>query len=458
MKNRFGVDWSKSRGTNFWLRPAIDRRVFFRHVGAAVAGSFFLPGRSLETIARGQGSPVRKAKNVIFVMMAGGPSHTDTFDLKEGAWTLPAMEPTTYGDIRWPRGLFPKLAEQMDSIALIRSAKAWALVHEIMQSWVQIGRNPLSGLSKMAPHIGSVVARELGDPNSIMPAFVSLNSGRGPGQGFLQPTTAPFYVSPGGSGLGNTTSPLGAAGFDRRYGLLLELDAETRTEAAMGPAVKEMEQFNLTARSLMYNPAVDAIFKFDAAERARYGDNTLGNACIAARNLLKSGLGARFIQITSGGWDMHVGIYTGRALNPADEKSTGRAFDTAMGTLIADLKRDGLLDETLILCMGEFGRTVGNPNSGSGRDHFMTQSVMLAGARIRGGRVIGKTDDMGNGLVEPGWSLKREIRPEDLEATLYSALGIDWTKVYHDDPLDRGFSLVPTNQPEQYAPVHELWA
>ncbi|MBN9659404.1 MAG: DUF1501 domain-containing protein [Acidobacteria bacterium] len=458
MKNRFGVDWSKVQGTNFWRRPALDRRVFFKHAGAAVAGSFFLPGRSLETIAKGQSTPKGTAKNVIFLMMSGGPSHTDTFDLKEGAWTLPAMEPTSYGDIRWPRGLFPTLAEQMDSIALVRSAKAWALVHGIMQTWVQIGRNPLSGLSKIAPHIGSVVARELGDPTAIMPAFVSLNTGSGPGQGYLAPTTAPFYVSPGGNGLGNTTSPIGAAGFDRRYGLLLELDAETRAEAAIGSAVKEMEQFNLTARSLMYNSAVDAVFKFDAAERARYGTTGLGNACITARNLLRGKLGARFIQITTSGWDMHTNIYTANGLNPTNPASVGRTFDVAVGTLIADLKSDGLLDETLILCMGEFGRTVGAPNTGSGRDHFMTQAVMLAGAKIKGGRVIGKTDAQGNGLVEPGWSLQREVRPEDLEATLYSALGIDWTKVYHDDPLNRGFSLVPTNQSEQYAPVHELWA
>lgn len=458
MKNRFGADWSKARGTNFWRRPPMDRRVFFQHVGAAVAGSFFLPGRSLATVSKGHAAPVATAKNVIFVMMLGGPSHTDTFDLKEGEWTPKTLDATTYGDIRWPRALFPKLAEQLDSVALIRSAKAWALVHEIMQSWVQIGRNPLSGLSKMAPHIGSVVARELADANATMPAFVSFNAGSGPGQGFLPPATAPFYANPNGRGLGNTTSPVGEAGFARRYNLLLELDAETRTEAALGPAGKEMEQFNLTARSLMYNPAVEAVFHFSDEERARYGNSALGNSCLTARNLLKSGLGARFIQITTGGWDMHTGIYTGRALNPADDKSTGRTFDTAMGTLIADLKSAGLLDETLIVCMGEFGRTVGKPNAGSGRDHFMTQAVMVAGAKVKGGRVIGQTDAAGNELVEPGWSMKREVRPEDLEATIYSALGIDWTKVYHDDPLDRGFALVPTNQGELYAPIHELWS
>ncbi|HEY3441164.1 MAG TPA: DUF1501 domain-containing protein [Paludibaculum sp.] len=444
-------------GTHFWRRSAMDRRVFFQHAGAAVAGSFFLPGRSLETIAKGASSPVGTAKNVIFVMMAGGPSHADTFDLKEGAWTLPAMEPTSYGDIRWPRGLFPKLAEQMDSLAMVRAARAYALVHGIVQTWVQIGRNPLSGLSKIAPHIGSVVSRELGDPDSILPAFLSLNSGGGPSQGYLAPRHAPFYVNPGGGGLGNTQSPVGAANFDRRYGLLLELDAETRAWGEIGPSVKEMEQFNLSARMLMYNGDVDKVFTFDAAERARYGTSGFGNACIAARNLLRSRLGTRFIQITVGGWDLHTNIYTGNGLNPSSATSTGRTFDAALGTLIADLKNEGLLNETLVFCLGEFGRTVGPLNSGGGRDHFFTQAAMMAGAGVKGGRAIGKTDSIGAVINEFGWSANREIRPEDFEATIYSALGIDWTKVYRDDPLNRGFALVPTNQDEEYKPIHELW-
>ncbi len=110
----------------FWRRPALDRRVFFRHLGAAVAGSFFLPGRSLETIARANAPVKGTARYVIFVNMAGAPSHVDTFDFKEGPWTPPEMQPETYGRIRWPRGLLPRLADHLDSIALIRSARTHA--------------------------------------------------------------------------------------------------------------------------------------------------------------------------------------------------------------------------------------------------------------------------------------------------------------------------------------------
>jgi hypothetical protein len=368
------------------------------------------------------------------------------------------MNPTSYGDIRWPQGLFPKLAENIDSIALLRSMKSWVLVHGIGQTWVQIGRNPLSGLSKVAPHIGSVVSRELGGarPDAPLPAFISLNTGSGPNQGYFAPEHAPFYVSPGGGGLGFTSHPQGAAVLDRRYGLLLDLDAETRANAEIGGAVKEMERFNLTARILMYNDDVNKVFTFPADERVRYGNTGFGNACITARNLVRADLGTRFIQITLGGWDNHSAIYTG-PLNPANANSLGRQFDAGLGTLLADLKRDGLLDKTLIVCMGEFGRTVGPLNNQAGRDHFLTQAVMLAGGGVRGRQAIGRTDATANNIVETGWSANREIHTEDIEATIYSALGIDWTKAYWDDPFGRGFYLVPNNQGLDYLPVHELW-
>jgi uncharacterized protein (DUF1501 family) len=164
-------------------------------------------------------------------------------------------------------------------------------------------------------------------------------------------------------------------------------------------------------------------------------------------------MGTRFIQITIGGWDMHANIYTPNA----GLQNLTRQFDAGLGSLIADLRSDGLLNETLVIAMGEFGRTVGAPNGQAGRDHFLQQSVLMAGAKVQGKRVIGRTDDAARVTSEPGWSMDRDIRAEDLEATIYSALGIDWTTVRHDDPLGRGFEYVPTNQGIEYAPVHELW-
>jgi hypothetical protein len=450
---------SNLSGTFFWKQPQLSRRLFFRHLVSAVGGYFLLPTRPLETVARAAGTPISTAKNCIFVLMAGGPSHVDTFDLKEGAWTPSFMAPTSYGDLRFPQGLMPAIAEQMDSIAFLRSVRSWALVHELGRTWIQIGRNPISGIARIAPHIGSVVSLELGSRDAVLPAFVSLNTGSGPGQGYLEPRHSPFYVSPNGGGLPNTTHPDGPVVFDRRYGLVQSLDEETR-EGALGAATLDVAAFNRGARTLMYNSTVDAIFRFAADEKNRFGGTTngngtaFGNACITARNLLRANLGARFIQITLGGWDMHNGIYTANA----GLQALGRQFDLGLGNLIADLKADGSLQDTLVVAMGEFGRTVGAPNGGGGRDHFLQQAVLMAGAKIRGGRAIGATDSEGRAVADPGWARGREMRAEDIEATIYSALGIDWTTIRRDDPLGRGFEYVPFADRDQYGPVHELWS
>lgn len=269
---------------------------------------------------------------------------------------------------------------------------------------------------------------------------------------------APFYVSPGGGGLANTAHRDGQQRFESRYNLLTDMDAELRTTADLGSALLEMTSFNLSARKLMYNPAVNAVFTFDSAERARYGNNSFGNACITARNLLRARMGTRFIQITIGGWDNHANIY-GSGLNAANVNSPARQFDAGLGTLIADLRNDGLLDDTLIVALGEFGRTVGPLNAGNGRDHFLQQTALFAGAKIPGGRALGSTDAQGANTAESGWYRNRDVKPEDIEATIYSALGINWTTVRHDDPLGRGFEYVPfAASQDLYGPVHELWS
>jgi hypothetical protein len=454
MKDRFGTDWSQVRGTHFWRRPQLSRRLLFRNTASALAGYFLLPSRRMETVALGA-TPKGVAKNCIFVLMAGGPSHVDTFDLKEGPWTPAFVQPESYGDVRWPRGIMPKLGEQMNDLALVRSVKSWAAVHQLSQTWIQIGRNPVSGLSKIAPHIGSVVSMELGEPKkSVLPAFLSMNVDTGPGAGYFPPEHTAFYLSPNGGGLGNSTHRDGPAVFERRYSLLQDLDSEFREDDPRGTAYSEMMAFNLSARRLMYNPDVARVFTFDAETRARYGTTGFGNACIAARNVLRANLGTRFIQITIGGWDHHQNIYQPNA----NLQARTREFDNGLSALIADLKEGGVLDETLIVAMGEFGRTIGALNNQAGRDHFLQQSVLVAGAKVRGGRAIGKTDEQGRATVEPGWSHDREIRAEDIEATIYSALGIDWMKIRRDDPFGRGFEYVPQTDTVKYAPIDELWS
>ena len=136
----------------------------------------------------------------------------------------------------------------------------------------------------------------------------------------------------------------------------------------------------------------------------------------------------------------------------------GRQFDSGLGTLIQDLQTDGLLENTLVIAMGEFGRTVGPLNITAGRDHFAQQSVLVAGAGVRGKRAIGETDAGGRGILDYGWKNDRPIRTEDIEATIYSALGINWLTIRRDDPFGRGFEYVPEANTGSYEPVHELWS
>jgi uncharacterized protein (DUF1501 family) len=125
--------------------------------------------------------------------------------------------------------------------------------------------------------------------------------------------------------------------------------------------------------------------------------------------------------------------------------------------LLADLQTSGLMNETLVVMVGEFGRTVGPLSSAGGRDHWLQQSCIFTGAGVKGGRTIGSTTSDGSTTNDPGWGRNRSINAEDIEATIYSAMGIDWTTVRHDDPLGRGFEYVPFSEQNLYGPINELW-
>jgi uncharacterized protein (DUF1501 family) len=139
-------------------------------------------------------------------------------------------------------------------------------------------------------------------------------------------------------------------------------------------------------------------------------------------------------------------------------------LDPALASLLGDLKAapgksagNTLFDETLVVVAGEFGRTVGNLNGQAGRDHFAVHSAMFAGGGVKGGQVIGATDATGASITDSGVAGRTELRPEDLACTVYSALGIDWTTMRHDDPLGRGFEYVPDAAAGTYAPIDRLF-
>jgi len=203
----------------------------------------------------------------------------------------------------------------------------------------------------------------------------------------------------------------------------------------------------------MYNPVVNQAFSYTAADSVRYGNTALGNACLVANQVLKSNQGTRFIQITSNdGWDMHQNIYS-----PGVLPAKGKILDDAVSQLLNDLKTNGLLSSTLVVMVGEFGRTVGPVTPAGGRDHHPQQFAFFAGGGVKGGTIVGTTNSSGSDVTDYGWSQNRYVYAEDVEATVYSAAGIDWTTVRHDDPLGRGFEYVPQTGPFPFFPVHELW-
>jgi uncharacterized protein (DUF1501 family) len=290
-------------------------------------------------------------------------------------------------------------------------------------------------------------------PSQVFPTFLALNSNGAVGAGYLPAGYAPFKVTPSTGGIANTTSAEGQARFTNRWNMLHSIDASLRTDAPNGKPMSDYDDFYTSAESLMYNPVVNQAFGFTTAESVRYGATGLGNACLVASKVLKADQGTRFIQITSNdGWDMHTNIYQANTL-PAKAK----IMDDAVSMLLTDLKSNGLLDNTLVVMVGEFGRTVGPLSAAGGRDHWLQQFAFFAGGGVQGGTVIGQTNATGADVSSFGWSQNRYVYAEDIEATIYSAIGIDWTTTRQDDPLGRGFEYVPKTGPFQFAPVHELW-
>lgn len=443
---------------SFYARPHLTRRHFFQLAGAGVTASFLanrLPAAPVISTT-GSVTPKNTAKNVVFILLAGAPSHTDTFDLKMINGTTPtSFNPATVNGVFWPTGIMPKLAAQMDSIAVVRSMRAWALVHGLGQNWVQIGRNPAAVLGNISPNIGSVVAIEKDAerrPGQVFPTFLALNSSSGAGPGYFNSQYAPFRVQPSSGGLTDTTNTVGQSRFNDRYDLLHHLDDSLRVNAPNGKPMEDYDKFYQAAQGMMYNPTVSKAFTYSTAESMRYGNTGFGNALLVAKQVLTADEGTRFIQVTQGGWDMHQNIYSAAQL-----PTMAKLLDDGLSTFIADLKSSGQLANTMIVMLGEFGRTTGAITAAGGRDHFLQQFVMFAGGGVKGGRPIGSTDATGSNTVDTGWSRQRDIKPEDVEATIYSAMGIDWTTIRHDDPLGRGFYYVPSSDQDVYGPINELW-
>ena len=468
MKNKIECPTCE-KSSGLALGPGFSRRKFMQVAGTGIVASYFVDVVNPRLLYGATTAPnvamKNTAKNCIFIFLPGAPSNIDTWDLKVGAWTPGDFNPTTYdnGNLSFPQGLMPKTAAHLDKLTFVRPGLAWAAVHSLGQAWAQIARNPGGATGSIAPHIGSVVSLEsqaARATSDVLPGFIALNSSGIPSQGYFPATYAPFQVVPASTGLPTISHPDGAARFTDRWNFLHQLDTN-RATGALGKVTLDMNDFYNQSKAIMDAPNINALFSFSTDEHTRYGASTFGDSLVIARNLVAGRKGTRFVQATFGGWDHHSGIYD----TTGDSLYTQMAqFDPAYGALLADLQSmpgvapgKTLLDETLVVVMAEFGRTVGALNNQAGRDHNLRMTSVWAGGGTRGGRVIGMTDSTGNNVTDYQWSANRDIRPEDVTCTIYSALGIDYTTERHDDPLGRGFEYVPFAKDGTYRPIDELW-
>jgi hypothetical protein len=405
-------------------KTGFNRRDFIRMgIGGALGLQF---GKS----AFGQSlAPLKtaRARAVIEIWMWGGPSHIDTFDPKPDAgsdFTGPLAQAveTNVPGMRINAKL-PKLAQQADKYSIIRSLTHGIKAHETATYMMQTGREPGGG--EVYPCVGAVVSRFKGIDGGyqgVIPPYIVLtrSHGRFSEEGFLGPKYKPFATGGDPSKERFVVEGIIADGISdqrqlTRRQLLQQLDSLGR-QIPQNPRFLAMEQCEGEAYGLILGEARD-IFDLKQepeALREAYGMNHFGQSCLQARRLVEEGV--PYITINYNGWDTHKGHFL--TMNQKMPE-----FDQGLATLLEDLSQRGLLDETVVWCSGEFGRTPrvqwAEPWNG-GRGHFASCfSGLVAGGGFRGGHVIGATNATAEEVVE------RPVYPQDLIGSIYELAGID---------------------------------
>ena len=421
-----------------------SRRDFLR-IGALAPLGLSLPQLlASEKAAAGKA----RAKSVILVFLGGGISHHDSFDPKPDAveqirgkyksiaTNVPGLNVTE---------LLPNMAKVMDKVALVRSGSHENDHHETATNWVLSGR--FGSLFGDHPAIGAVVAHETGF-SGVVPPYVAIPKnpsftwelGRsawlgGRSESFKcgNPNEKDFRVRDLSQ---SSTTP---QTLDRRRTLLQAFDT-LQSQIHASDQIATYDEFSQKAAQMILAPQAQAAFdisKENEKLRDEYGRSEFGQSLLMARRLVESGV--RFVTVNYGGWDMHDKIFEG-----LDRKLP--EFDQSFARFIRDMDERGTLQDTLVVCMGEFGRTP-KINDKAGRDHWgRAGSMLFAGAGVRGGNVIGATDKNGAYVTD------RPVRPADVAWTIYDALGIDANRELMTPEGRPSFILT------EGAPVRELYA
>jgi hypothetical protein len=412
-------------------------------LGPAMSGWFqLLAGQAAETAARGV-----KHKSCILLWMDGGPSHVDTFDPKPDAadYVRGESKPiaTAVPGIQICERL-PKFARLMSHAAILRGMSTEEADHGRARVYMHTGYKPgLGGISY--PGLGSIVSAELGDPDAPLPNFVVTGTPLNKhefvsGPGYLGPRHQPLVMADPRKGLEDSKPLVPADDFNDRVSVLEQLEQGFARTTRSSAARAHETTLRRAVRLMCSNRGKAFDLDLERPEtRAAYGDNGFGRRCLLARRLIEAGV--PFVEVYLANWDSH-------------EKKTADGVkellpqvDQGMSALLGDLKDRGLLDNTLIIWMGEFGRTP-RINHNGGRDHYARAwSTVLAGGGIRGGQVIGRTDKEAAAVVE------RPISVIDFMATVCRILRIDYTKKIMT-PGGRPIGLVDRGA----NPIHELFA
>jgi len=423
-------------------------------IGGLLGGSLVNTLRARGASTESSTGPAPSAERVILIWMDGGPTHFETFDPKPDA---PSEFRGEFGYVKTtvPGVLYSeqmvKLAASLDDCAMIRSIRHNQGNHGAGNHYMMTGMPPripvgCGAFVSFHPSMGSVVANKLGKDNGLPPYFSMPRMSRSGGPNFLGAKYAPFVVpdDPNNESfrVRDVALPrdLATARFDRRTDLRARVDRMVRLNSeAAGDPVATFDEYQSQGYDLVTSP--DAQKAFDISKesdetRDRYGRNDFGQRCLLARRLVEAGV--PFITVYDGGWDHHSNIFGALRKRLPN-------WDNSVATLIQDLKERGLLDTTLVIAMGEFGRTpklstlAGQKTAG--RDHWANaMSVLMAGGGTPGGTVVGATDRKGYAALD------RVLSPENLVSTVYHKLGIDPGQILYT-PQGRPSHLVSDPTP-----------
>ena len=387
----------------------MSRRHFMNHMAGAAA--LAAPATAFTNSILANATDMKKRhKAAILLWMGGGPSSMDIWDLKPGAPTGgPFKQISTSADGVAICEHMPLMAKQMHHMAIVRSMSTREADHMRGRYYMHTGYVPNPNVEH--PSYGAVISHELADqvPNLEIPPFVSVGGGS-VGPGFLGMTWSPFVVDSNGN-VRNLEMGVDPARLAQRMEMLATIEKRFIGERRGASADDHAKVLDKTVK-LMTSPQMDAfkVMKEPKDIQEKYGASGFGRGCLMARRLVEAGV--PFVEVDLGGWDNHANIF------PTLQDQKLPMLDQAMSALVADLADRGMLDDTVVMWMGEFSRTP-NINGGGGRDHWARSwSVVVGGGGFKRGVVVGETSSDGKEVVSEAYS------SQDLMASVLKSLGV----------------------------------